>query len=562
MNYKLSVMCSNLYTICKTLFSQRDDKVVLIGGWMGTKFADNSRFLYQYLSEHKEDVGLDHVIWVTRSEEVKKNLSSMGYEVFLCGTKESKYWHLKAGYHIVCDAIYPLNHLLPDIDTQYSWGAKKIQLWHGNGIKAVGDAVRKEKPSVFKKTVKSMKSLYAFTLPGGWAPGKYKLLSKSPMDADLFNKKFGTHKTDMIEATYPRVKKVCRYPDNEIEVIGELKKFKKVILYLPTFRKNMDSYTHPLECEGLRYWLSDNNMLWIEKPHTAATTTGVPDEYKTENTMFLQSNFDINVLNPIVDLIITDYSSVMLDALAFDKPVVYYTPDFDYYMSKDVGLLMDFDDVRVGPRIDDVEQLKDAIEMTLKTFSIDEKYLKIRNMFWWHLDMPYREIWQQIIDSFSLKEKERSTEMKKVIGYTTGVYDMFHIGHLNVIRRAKERCDYLIVGVSTDELVQHDKGKTPVIPYEERAAIVAALKYVDEVVPQPDKNKLGAWEKYHFDKMFVGSDWQGTPQWQKFEEQFAPLGVEIVYLPHTDGISSTELTSFIKNTLEEHPEIIGGGTGN
>ena len=105
--------------------------------------------------------------------------------------------------------------------------------------------------------------------------------------------------------------------------------------------------------------------------------------------------------------------------------------------------------------------------------------------------------------------------MSKIIGYTTGVYDMFHIGHLNVIRRAKEQCDYLIVGVSTDELVQKEKNKTPVIPYEERAAIVAALRYVDEVVPQEEKNKLGAWEKYHFDKMFVGSDWKGTPQWEK-----------------------------------------------
>ena len=139
---------------------------------------------------------------------------------------------------------------------------------------------------------------------------------------------------------------------------------------------------------------------------------------------------------------------------------------------------------------------------------------------------------------------------KKVVGYTTGVYDMFHIGHLNVIRRAKERCDYLIVGVSTDELVQRDKGKTPVIPYEERAAIIAALKYVDMVVPQPDKNKVGAREKYHFDKMFVGSDWQGTPQWNKFEEQFRPLGVEIVYLPYTDGISSTKLTEFIKSSID------------
>ena len=147
-----------------------------------------------------------------------------------------------------------------------------------------------------------------------------------------------------------------------------------------------------------------------------------------------------------------------------------------------------------------------------------------------------------------------------VIGYTTGVYDMFHIGHLNVIRRAKEQCDYLIVGVSTDELVQHDKGKMPVIPFRERYQIVAALRYVDEVVPQSDKNKVGAWEKYHFNKMFVGSDWEGTPQWKKFEEQFKPLGVEIVYLPHTDGISSTQLTEVIKNILDEHPDELGEGT--
>lgn len=128
-----------------------------------------------------------------------------------------------------------------------------------------------------------------------------------------------------------------------------------------------------------------------------------------------------------------------------------------------------------------------------------------------------------------------------IIGYTTGVYDMFHIGHLNILKRAKEQCDYLIVGVSTDELVQHDKNKTPIIPFAERCAIVEAIKYVDKVVPQTDKNKFGAWEKYHFNKMFVGSDWKGTPQWAKFEKEFAPVGVEIVYLDHTDGISSTIL---------------------
>lgn len=143
----------------------------------------------------------------------------------------------------------------------------------------------------------------------------------------------------------------------------------------------------------------------------------------------------------------------------------------------------------------------------------------------------------------------------RIIGYTTGVFDMFHIGHLNVIRRAKEQCDYLIVGVSTDELVEREKQKQPVIPFEERVEIVKALRYVDEVVPQPDKNKYAAWERYHFHKMFVGDDWKGTPQWNEYERQFAPVGVEIVYLPHTEGVSSTKLTGVIKLILTEHPEL-------
>lgn len=132
-----------------------------------------------------------------------------------------------------------------------------------------------------------------------------------------------------------------------------------------------------------------------------------------------------------------------------------------------------------------------------------------------------------------------------IIGYTTGVFDMFHIGHLNILRRAKEQCDYLIVGVSTDELVERDKHKHPIIPFENRCAIVEAIRYVDKVVPQIDKNKYGAWEGLHFHKMFVGSDWEGTPQWIEFEKQFQPVGVEIVYLPHTDGISSSLLRTKI-----------------
>ena len=128
-----------------------------------------------------------------------------------------------------------------------------------------------------------------------------------------------------------------------------------------------------------------------------------------------------------------------------------------------------------------------------------------------------------------------------IIGYTTGVFDMFHVGHLNILKKAKEQCDYLIVGVSTDELVQREKHKIPIISYEDRVEIIKSIKYVDQVVPQHNKDKLEAWEKLQFHKMFVGSDWKGTAVWEHLEKEFLPLHVEIVYFDHTDGISSTTL---------------------
>ena len=137
-----------------------------------------------------------------------------------------------------------------------------------------------------------------------------------------------------------------------------------------------------------------------------------------------------------------------------------------------------------------------------------------------------------------------------VIGYTTGVYDMFHIGHLNILRRAKEQCDYLIVGVTVDELVSY-KGKRAFIPYDERAAIVGAIRYVDRVVPQTTMNKLEAWKQYHFNKMFVGDDWKGTEIWVHWEKEFAKLGVDIVYFPYTKQTSSTQLREALLSLNKE-----------
>lgn len=125
------------------------------------------------------------------------------------------------------------------------------------------------------------------------------------------------------------------------------------------------------------------------------------------------------------------------------------------------------------------------------------------------------------------------------IGYTTGVFDLFHVGHLNIIKNAKQQCDFLIVGVSTDELVMKYKNKWPVIPHLDRMAIVQSLKYVDKVVQQTSRDKFLAWEYLKFDVMFVGDDWKGDPLFVEMEKKFDMVGVEIIYFPYTQGVSST-----------------------
>ena len=134
-----------------------------------------------------------------------------------------------------------------------------------------------------------------------------------------------------------------------------------------------------------------------------------------------------------------------------------------------------------------------------------------------------------------------------VIGYTAGVYDLFHIGHLNLLKNAKGMCDKLIVGVTTDDLVEY-KGKRALIPFEDRLEIVRSIKYVDAVVPQSDMDKLTMCKKLGAKYLFVGDDWYQTPKWNKYEEEFAKQNIKIIYFPYTKGVSSTQITNALINS--------------
>jgi len=131
-----------------------------------------------------------------------------------------------------------------------------------------------------------------------------------------------------------------------------------------------------------------------------------------------------------------------------------------------------------------------------------------------------------------------------IVGFTSGVYDLFHIGHVNILRNAKSMCDKLIVGVTTDELVSYKK-KGSVIPFEERTEIVRSNRYVDAVVPQDNMDKFETWKKLRFDVMFVGDDWYASDKWKELEQMFSEVGVRVVYFPYTKGTSSTLLNEVL-----------------
>lgn len=138
--------------------------------------------------------------------------------------------------------------------------------------------------------------------------------------------------------------------------------------------------------------------------------------------------------------------------------------------------------------------------------------------------------------------------MKKyTLGYTTGVFDMFHVGHLNLLRNAKNLCDRLIVGVSTDAVVLQYKKKTPVIPFDERIAIVGAIRYVDEAVPQTNLDKHEAWLRLKYTALIHGDDWKGSKLYEEYEAKLRKEGVVVEFVKHTDGVSSTLLSQKLQD---------------
>ena len=401
---KINNLFWNVKQEVANMLHPRDKAIVLMGAWFGKRFADNSRYLFQYLSENKEKLGLKHVVWVTRSEMLQKELEEMGYEAYMMDSDESLYYHKRAGVHIICNYNMDAGGKKPDILTQYSNGAIKINLWHGlGGIKGVIFASKEyldeKKKHPFKYALKdglhSLKWYRKYVqLLGGWADSYY--LSTTPYETTIFQKYFQLPKKNFIESGYPRNEKLVTLRECEKTVLQQIQSGKKVILYMPTFREDNNGYTAPLSNLDLVKTLEDQGWLWIEKKH-GADHSNLLNAVQSDAVLQLDADFDANIILNYVDLIVTDYSSVSWDALYHKKPVVFYMPDFDYYMNKDRGFVLSPEEFIIGPAVYDVEQLNDTLLKYKDDFSemLPENEQELFERFWGE-ETNCEKIWQDI----------------------------------------------------------------------------------------------------------------------------------------------------------------------
>lgn len=395
----------NIFQEIVYLFKKRDEKIVVMGSWFGERFADNTRYLFQYLSDNKSEMGLKKVIWVTRSDKLKNEIEKLGYEVYMMESQESIYYHKKAGIHIVCNSGNVTFEKKGDILSQFSNGAIKINLFHGlAGIKGVGFASReyaenKDKHRIFysaKEWLRKSKLMRKYgILPGGWGDAYY--LSTTSFMTELFKKYFMLPDENFIESAYPRNEKNIKLLPSESEIIDKIKYGKKVILYMPTFRENYDEYKSPLDSKELVEIIEENGLIWIEKNH-AYDKRKKTNEYVSESVLKLEQDFDASVLIPYVDLIITDYSSVSWDALYNKKPVIFYMPDFEYYRDCDRGFVLKPEEFVIGPFVKNLEDLKEIIEKYKENFldMLPDNEEELFKKFW-GCEKDCSQIWKDIL---------------------------------------------------------------------------------------------------------------------------------------------------------------------
>ena len=400
---KIKSLIINIFSLFFGFIIGRNKKNVLLGSWGGQKYADNTRFLFEYLDSNRNQLKLKHVVWATRKKEIYEELKKKNKEVCLVGSFKSFLCHLKCGIHIICNMSFSFDRFLPDIDTKFSCGAKKIQLWHGVGVKRVGlSSIRLyQKKNKSNRIISGLKTIMS---EGCWI-NQY-VLCTSSLNKEYITKSLNIKKERAFISSYPRYCNCLEVTEKEKQIIHTINSFDFSILYLPTFRKDYANYKHPLETTQFLKYLKNNNIIFIEKPHTASSYR---EKYVDENILYLNDDFDVNVLIYECSCIISDYSSAAFVGIHIHKPVIFYVPDLKDFEKNDVGLFIDIDKYFNGMVANNIEEIVLLLEKIRDNCFFDKKtsdiYSKADSDFFDNNQKSYKEIWNDINNAKNCNRK-------------------------------------------------------------------------------------------------------------------------------------------------------------
>jgi CDP-glycerol glycerophosphotransferase (TagB/SpsB family) len=369
---RLGILVLNITILVISFLIPKTDRIIIVGGWFGKRFADNSKSFYLYANANKEKLNLDNVIWITSSNEVFVELSNEGFEVYKTWSFKSMWYHLRANFHLI-------DQSMNDINPYFSVRSKKINLWHGFPLKKIGTYKSSSKNINKLGKYKKFVSLSGAAVPGFW--GKQYLLTTSEYSAEILGNAFNLPKDKVIISGYPRnyeplLENTIKFiSNNEKPFFEKIEEDRasgfKIIGYFPTFRDNKETLifgtNNSNELKELLDFFHHMKIKVVGKFHFSA---GENVSIDTTHEAFINLPPDVDLytfLNQI-DILITDYSSIYFDYLLWKRPIIFFPYDLEYYQTEDRGLIFDYEEYTPGPKVLNINELKSLFTVGYKEF--------------------------------------------------------------------------------------------------------------------------------------------------------------------------------------------------
>jgi len=384
---RLFYLISNILILLISFIVPKTDKIIIVGGWFGKRFADNSKHFFLYVNENKKQLAVHKIVWITRSDTIKVELRSRGYDAYKAWSVQSIWYHLRAKNHIIDQSII-------DINPFFSVRSKRINLWHGFPLKRIGTFT---KDTHRKRTLRSNQLtewLSKISIRGFW--GDHYVLATSEFSAKILGDAFNVTSNRIIISCYPRnyepiVSKPIKYvPKNEKNYLNLIERAKEqgnaIIGYFPTFRDKKETLIFGTkdrnELGELLDYFKKSNIKVVCKfhfagkddkfgdiyNHVAGKDDKFGDIYNHEAFLNLPSDADVYTFLSKVDILITDYSSIYFDYLLWERPIIFFPYDLEYYRDEDRGLIFDYYEFTPGPKVFNAKELEEVLSKGINDF--------------------------------------------------------------------------------------------------------------------------------------------------------------------------------------------------